>query len=292
VTIERCRFWLRPLAQAEAGFAAGVVPGENALDTKAGASLPRARISVRDTVAFGFRDGLIGNMAAFNLKENIDATLDGITVYDSEIAFRVRGAGADRAGALVNVRNAVVHSTTIAFRYEERIENLRIWNTTIGRDVAQPFARAEAPADALDVRNLLVLAPALPPEAAHPSNLATGPGAFTDASIHDYTLREGAKAIDSGVPLPEVQTDRRGVRRPQNGSWDVGAYEFGPNADLQSRRGLRARAAARWTRALSVRSTGAPGHPGSPRPPSGARSAAAAVTAPPRTTATRRRRRR
>lgn len=34
VTVERCKMWLGPLAAAKNGFAAGVVPGENAIDTK------------------------------------------------------------------------------------------------------------------------------------------------------------------------------------------------------------------------------------------------------------------
>jgi hypothetical protein len=225
VTIEGCRLWLQPLPEAQNGFAAGVVPGENALDTKAANGLPRARIVVRDTVAFGFRNGLISNMAAFNLKENIDATLDAITVYDSEIAFRVRGAGRDRAGAIVGVRNAVIHSTTTAFRYEEGIENFRIWNTTIGRDVARPFLAASTKGTLPDVRNLLLLGSALPPEASRRSNMTTGPASFKDVQRHDYTLMKGAAAVDSGESLAEVTTDRRGLRRPQGLGWDVGAFE-------------------------------------------------------------------
>jgi hypothetical protein len=90
LTIEGSRIWLQPLPQAVAGFAAGVVPGENAVDTKVYSSGPRARLVIRDTEAWGFRNGLIGNMAAFNLKEHLDAHLDGVTVWDSEIAFRLR----------------------------------------------------------------------------------------------------------------------------------------------------------------------------------------------------------
>lgn len=257
VTIERCRLWLAALSQEENGFAAGTVPGENALDTKAAASLPRARILVRDTVAFGFRDGLIGNMSAFNLKEHIDATLDGITVYDSEIAFRIRGAGPNRAGALVNVRNAVVHSTATAFRYEERLATVRIWNTTIGAGVNRAFRPASATVEALDVRNLLVLAATLPDEAGHQSNLAVGADAFTNASAHDYRLRRGAAAIDAGMAIPEVATDRRGVRRPQDSRWDVGAYEFTPRPGRGGAGQGPPPAQASWTAGAS-RYAGAP----------------------------------
>ena len=72
ITVERCSFWLAPLSQAENGFPIGVVPGENAIDTKASSDHPRARLTVRDSVVTGFRHGLIGNMAAFNLKENVE----------------------------------------------------------------------------------------------------------------------------------------------------------------------------------------------------------------------------
>lgn len=98
VTIERVRIWLAPLPAAENGFAAGTVTGENAVDTKASASFARASLVIRDTTVSGFRGGLITNMAAFNLKEHIDAILDGIRVHDSEIAFRLRGAATGGLG--------------------------------------------------------------------------------------------------------------------------------------------------------------------------------------------------
>ena len=138
VTIEGSKIWLAPLPAAENGFAAGAVPGENAVDTKAAASNVRSRITIRDTIASGFRAGLIGNMAAFNFKEHVDATVDGVTVFDSEIAFRLRGPD---DGARVLVKNAVVHDVTTAFRYEDDIQNLRIWNSTVGRNVSRTFLR-------------------------------------------------------------------------------------------------------------------------------------------------------
>jgi hypothetical protein len=177
-------------------------------------------------VAFGFRNGLIGNMAAFNLKVNIDATLDRVTVFDSEIAFRLRGAGPARAGASVAIMNAVIHETGTAFRYEEHIDRLRVWNSTVGKGVSHVFRAASADATRMDVRNVLVLGAALPPEASHSSNLAAGVDAFTDAEAQNYTLVPGARAVDAGVRLPEVRTDRRGTARPQGRAWDVGAYEL------------------------------------------------------------------
>lgn len=228
VTIEGTRIWLAPLPRPENGFAAGTVPGENAVDTKAGASLPRATIIIRDTVAWGFRGGLIGNMAAFNLKEQIDATVDRVTVHGSEIAFRLRGARSASTGAWVTLTNAVVYDSTRAFRYEDDIQNLEIWNSTIGRNVTTAFQAARSSSAGLDVRNLLVLGTALPEEADHQSNLSAGPEAFVDVTADNYALVAGAVAIDRGAALENVDSDRLGTRRPQGSAPDVGAYEWIP----------------------------------------------------------------
>jgi len=225
VTIEGTRFWLAPLPSPENGFAAGVVPGENAVDTKASGAASRARMVIRDTVAYGFRGGLITNMAAFNLKENVDVTVDRVTVYDSEIAFRVRGpSGPNTPGAWVTVKNAVVHDTLTAFRYEYDIEQLRIRNSTLGRGVVRPFETVLASSGGVDVRNLLMLG-TRPVEASHPSNLSVGGSAFVDIDRHDYRLAPGSPAIDAGVTMVDVPTDRDGVVRPQGRAFDVGAYE-------------------------------------------------------------------
>jgi hypothetical protein len=232
VLIEGCRIWLAPLPEAENGFAAGAVPGENAVDTKSAAGFARARIVIKDVQAFGFRGGFISNMAAFNLKENIDALVDGATVYDSEIAFRLRGPGPSRSGALVNVQNAVVYNTAYAFRYEDNIENLRIWNVTIGGGVSRPFAGASSAASVLDVRNLLLLGSALPAEAAGSSNLAVGSAAFVNTGAHNYQLAAGSPAIDRGVSVSDVTRDRQGTARPQGSSYDIGAYERSPRREI------------------------------------------------------------
>lgn len=219
LVIEGCRFWLAPLAQDENGYLAGTVPGENAVDTKTWPGGPRARVRIADTVAHGFRGG-ITNMAAFNLKERVDVTLDGVTVFDSEIAFRVR------APAEVTIANAVVYGVATAVRYEDDIEGLRVWHTTLGGDVARPFQRASSRKTVPDVRNLLVLGRGLPAEARHRSNLAVGADAFVDARAHDYRLRARSPAIDAGERIEGIVHDRLGVDRPQGRAHDVGAYEF------------------------------------------------------------------
>jgi subtilisin family serine protease len=225
VIIENSRIWLVPLPAAENGFAAGVVPGENGVDTKASPSLPRARITIRNTSAWGFRNGLISNMAAFNLKENIEATVDRITVYDSNIAFRLRGpTSTTPAGAWVTLTNAVVYNAAYAFRYEDNIEILRIWNTTLGSGVVRPFLAASSGSAGLNVRNLLSIT-ALSAEASHSSNLQVGTNAFLNAAAHNYALAAGSVAVDAGIAIAAVKTDRVGVARPQGAAYDIGAYE-------------------------------------------------------------------
>lgn len=227
LTIERVAIWLAPLPAAEAGYAAGTVPGENGLDTKVGPDGERARLVVRDSVFRGFRGGLVSNMAALNLKERVDATVDRVTVSASEIAFRLRGP--ETNGAQVTMSNAVVFDVATAVRYEDDITGPTVLHSTFGRDVARAFQRASSPASVPDVRNLLVLGTVLPKEAqGRTSNLVVSADAFLSAATDDYRLRPGAPGIDGAEPLPTVVTDRRGVKRPQGTAPDVGAYEYCP----------------------------------------------------------------
>ncbi len=238
VRIESCRFWLEPLREPANGFPAGTVPGENALDTKTPTTGDRARITVVDTTASGFGGGLIRNMAAFNLKERIDAVLDGVTVRDSDIGFRVRGP-AD-TGAAVTIRNAVVHDVATAVRYEDDIDPLRIHHMTIGSGVTRVFQRAAAPAAHVEVRNMLVLGTTLPPEAAG-QGLAVDARAFRNAAAHDYHLTPGSEAIDRGSRVADVTVDRDGQPRSHAGGPDLGAYEYCSSCAPSVPKGLRRR---------------------------------------------------
>ena len=234
VTIERCQFWTEPLAAPENGFAAGTVPGENAIDTKALGTAGRATLIVRDTEAWGFRRGLITNMAAFNIKENVNATFDRVTVSMSEIGFRLRGPGPN-GGAWVRIQNAVVYDVTTGIRYEDDVERVAVWNTTFGRDVVRAFRAASSSAAGVDVKNVLFMGPPSS-ELAGASNMAGTAGYFVDATQHDYRLRATSPAIDAGIALTAVTTDRLGVARPIQRHWDVGAFEYMP-ADLGARGG-------------------------------------------------------
>lgn len=226
--IRRCVLWSGALDEDAGGLPSGTVIGENALDTKVGAELDGQgsppSVEVEDTVVYGFRD-FISNQAAFNLKEDVDVRVNRVTVYDSELAFRLRGP------ALVRVQNAVVHSVDAAVRYEDGLSGAAILASTFGGGVTAAFVDGggDPPVD-LVVENLLVLGAATPDEAAAgTANLAVGAEVFVDAAAHDYHLIAGTEPVDAGVDIDGVMLDRDGTFRPVGPALDVGAYEW--NAD-------------------------------------------------------------
>ena len=226
LVIEGCRLWVQPLPEAVGGYAAGVTPGENALDTKtSNGEMRPAELLIRDTTAYGWRNGLITNMSAFNLKENIDVTVDRVTVYDSEIAFRLRGATEFRPrGAQVGISNTVIYNVDKAIRYEDEIGIVRLDHVTLGDGIRRPLDEASA-TGRIRARNVLFLGDILPDELQDSSNLAVDPTAFVAVSDHDYHLTSDAAAIDIGESLAMVLIDRDGNLRPQGSGWDIGAYE-------------------------------------------------------------------
>lgn len=229
VRIVGCHIWLAPLAEAVGGFAAGVVPGENAVDTKTSDTRAEpGRLTIEDTFVSGFRGGLISNMAAFNLKENVEAHVSRVTVSDSEIAFRLRGATGSRPrGAAVTVDNTVVFDVDTAVRYEDGLDRIVLSASTFGGAIGRLFqdVSRDGPST-IEAQNVLALASSLPAELSGGSNLATGASGFVDAAGHDYHLIAGADAIDTGIALPALLVDRDGTARPAGAGYDVGAYEY------------------------------------------------------------------
>jgi len=164
VVVEGCHIWLQPLSGAVAGFAAGIVPGENAIDTKTplGIDAP-ANLTVHDTLAHGFRGGLV-RMSAFNLKENVRVDVQGVTVHDSQIAFRIRGRTAKSPyAANVRIADSLIYDVGTAIRYEAAIEKIRLRRTTIGPGVVRVFDnQASHSRGVIDGRDILTIATELP----------------------------------------------------------------------------------------------------------------------------------
>ncbi len=244
--IENCHFWTGPLTE---DFNAGWIktdhlpnnqkqyPGENAIDTKVLTSgwdtVPRIRITLRNISAHGWKkDGFIANKAVFNLKEKIEAVLDGITVYDSEIAFRMRGT---RGNANVTIKNVVIYGCEKAIRAEDNLSNLKIYNTTFGNGLDTQFQFAgggNVPINWEVINNAFV--EQKPDFASDPNNLVVLGGElnsnFLDADSRDYHLKPGSIFIEAGETLVNVTVDRD--NNPRTIPYDIGAYELSTDNNI------------------------------------------------------------
>jgi len=228
ILIADCYFWTNPLSEDfnERWFA-GQTPGENAIDTKVSKtewkSARRMRITIRNIRAHGWiNDGFIGNRAAFNMKEKIEASFDGVTVYDCHVAFRLRGT---LGNANVTLINAVIYDCEKAIRAENKLSDLRIYNSTFGDGIGTQFQIVAGDnSDTWDIRNNAFINVKHPAASANSNKVATA-GDFVDSSKRNYHLKHGSGLIDAGVTIPLVITDRDGRGRPQNSGYDVGSYE-------------------------------------------------------------------
>ena len=55
----------------------------------------------------------------------------------------------------------------------------------------------------------------------------TGSPSFTNAATGNFTLQSGSSCRDAGLDLSAtLTTDYLGTSRPQNGTFDIGAYEY------------------------------------------------------------------
>ena len=129
VWIVGSHLWDSPLEADSAGFRKGTLVSENAIDTKHRFK-DRGRLAVVGCRINGFRSNLINNVSALNLKENVDVVVDGCEVYDSNIAFRLRGRSKGMAmrSALIN---CVVRNNDTAYRIEDKLQNFRMFFCTM-----------------------------------------------------------------------------------------------------------------------------------------------------------------
>lgn len=228
IRIENSELWTGPLsADFNSGWRAGDSPGENAIDTKVVKSgydnEPRMNITLINVTAHGWRPGpAVPNRAAFNLKEKINAVLDRVTVYDCEIAFRVRGL---LGNANTRISNAVVYNVDTAIRAEDNLTGLRIYNSTFGHGIDRLIAHAggSGGVGSWDLRNNAFLS-SVPSEASDPTNLSATASDFAGAGQHNYRLAGSSSLIDRGTTIAAVSVDRDGNARSSR--YDVGAFEF------------------------------------------------------------------
>ncbi|MCA9140695.1 MAG: right-handed parallel beta-helix repeat-containing protein [Planctomycetales bacterium] len=241
IVIEQCHFWTSPLTEDFNDFwFAGERPGENAIDTKVASTnwetAERMQITLRDVVAHGWvRDGFIANKAVFNMKEKVEAVFDGVTVFDSEIAFRLRGT---RGNANVTLKNAVIYDVEKAIRAEDNLSNLKVFNTTFGDQILQTlqFAGGSGGVDSWDWRNNAFFQATIPSVAASSDNRVATAGDFVSVSTNDYHLSDTSTLLDVGVDLTgQVAIDRDGTPRSQGDGYDIGAFERVPSSTAAPR---------------------------------------------------------
>jgi hypothetical protein len=160
VLVENSFLWTGPLDADYAGFKKGERPGENAFDSKVHPEAPRARIVFRNTLFKGWGHGQIGNGAALNFKEKIQATVEDSVLVENDIGFRCRGT---LGSAWVTVKNVSAYDTTRVFRLEHHVQNIKISGLALGDGIGQTFDNAPGPGEGFEhektPRNALKLPP-------------------------------------------------------------------------------------------------------------------------------------
>lgn len=237
VLIEDCKLWTGPLPDDAAGWNAGEIPGENAVDTKingeAAATAYRPKITIRNVEAYGFAAGYINNRAAFNLKEKIECKLIAVKVHDNEIAFRLRGPGSS-GGAYVTIINCIAYDNDKTFRTEDGVELLHIYNGTFDKGNGNEYFQNVSGgynSSGFDLRNSLFMG-AKPGDASHTTNLSANSSFFVNAANHNFHLSDSGPAIDAGDDIAEVTDDYDGNPR-YSGSYDIGAFEYNSSSGLE-----------------------------------------------------------
>ncbi|MCB1761433.1 MAG: PKD domain-containing protein [Gammaproteobacteria bacterium] len=227
ILIEGSHLWTGPLEADFAGWNAGESPGENAIDTKmvksGWESVPRMHLTVRNVVAHGWSRGYVSNRAAFNIKEKVAVLFDGVTVYDNEIAFRLRG---NRGNAEVEVVNGVIFDNEWAIRAEDGLSDLKVYNSTFGSASQAHFRIVNGnSSSSWELLNNAFL-DNLPAVADLPGNQLALVQEFVAPQLGDFHPTEDSALIDAGVPLPFVALDRDGAERPSGQGYDIGAFEY------------------------------------------------------------------
>lgn len=217
-------WWTGPLATAfNAGWPAGTVPGENAIDTKV-ESGQRMSLTIHNLTANGWAGG-IPNMAALNIKEGCDFILDGFTGFDNNWDFRLRKTTGTNAGNPdITIMNAVTYdSVSNSLRIEDGLDNLKMYNNTFGDHTS--FLDLQSIGTGADLQNNVFFG-TKPAIFSNSNNIEAVSGDFVDEAGNDYRHLDTAATIEEqGVTIVSVTQDRLGVARVA--PYSCGAYEVG-----------------------------------------------------------------
>ncbi len=234
ILIKDCHFWDGPLSEDMAGFLAGEIAGENAVDTKRGWR-ERSKVTVLRSNFHGFRSSYISNAAVLNLKEAVEVVVDSCSIWDSHIAFRLRG---DSSYSYLKMQptiiNSVIFDNDIMMRHEDNLYFCKFLHNTIHNNTTL-YVRAPNSTDWGEnwatVNNLFIETDVLAEEASNPdkggvNNLTPGLDEV-DANLVPYV---GSNAVEITGQVPDwyeatgrVVLDKNGMDRYPVSA--VGAYE-------------------------------------------------------------------
>ncbi len=225
---------------------------ENGIDTKtpdaneiANSPNPdwKAYIYIDNNVLHGFNGKHDWPAVAINM--SVNATIKNTIVYESAIGFRLMGAdiiaqtGTMSGPPLVTMWNCMTYDTYWSSIWvEDDLDDVKIWNCTFDNSIDTlwwPGIHERAPSyfeartnigDNFDMRNCIFV-DSMPPELnglVDNNVYIAGPADFADYENHDYHLAFNSGAVNTGVNIPEVETDIEGNPRIPD-HYDIGAYE-------------------------------------------------------------------
>ena len=102
----------------------------------------RSRITFRNCLLKGWGHGAIGNGAALNLKEKVQAVVDNCVLVENDIGFRCRGT---RGSAWVTARNCTAYQTSRVFRLEYEVQNVKIFHLALGEGIGRVHDNVPGP---------------------------------------------------------------------------------------------------------------------------------------------------
>lgn len=151
-------------------------------------------------------------------------------VHNNLLEFRIDGGINLNNGDNIAVYNNVVSNEPTAIDVSFTATNTKVYNNTLYGNIF--FGVNVFPGvPGTDIKNTIIYqsGTAIQNNGAGTvidNNLLDTDPHFVNAAADDFRLQATSPAINAGVTISLVPTDRLGVTRPQGAAYDIGAYEF------------------------------------------------------------------
>lgn len=167
-------------------------------------------------------------MCAIHLHGGSTRVLANNTISNCSSGIQISRAGANQAYVEGNIIDRVSHANGYFLFWEGTTSKLTFRNNLMYSPAGFPYNDNGVTYASLSAYQTA--------ESNGTDCLESGP-LFTNSATNDYTLQSGSPAIGAGI-LPaalatffgyygrSISTDISGASRPQNTTWDIGAYEF------------------------------------------------------------------